>query len=112
MEGEKKSAEDKGRKKTGGRWAQTGSQPNQFGLAESGCTISHQSTFSMLSDRPSIHRGHPLSTLLGNRRGKKGKTKREKERNMRTRVEATKLQYLFGTRCAPAPHVSKHTLLD
>lgn len=78
--GRKKSAEDKGRKKTGGRPAQTGSQPNQFGLAESGCTISHQSTFSMLSDRPSIHRGQPLSTLLGNRREKKGKTKRERER--------------------------------
>lgn len=75
VEGEKKSAEDKGRKKTGGRRAQTGSQPNQFSLAESGCTISHQSTFSMLSDRPSIHRGHPLSTLLGNRSGKKRKDK-------------------------------------
>lgn len=70
----KKSAKNKEREKMRGHRAKTGSQPNQFGLAKSGCTISHQSTFSMLSDLPSIHRGHPLCTLLRN------KTEKEKER--------------------------------
>lgn len=100
--GRKKSAEDKGRKKTGGHRAQTGSQPNQFGLAESGCTISHQSTFSMLSDRPSIHRGHPL---VGNRREKKER-QRERERK-ETCAHVSRLPN-FNTCLAPAvlPHLT------
>lgn len=78
-EGKKKRAKIKKGKKIRGRRAKTGSQPNQFGLAESGCTISHQSTFSTLSDLPSIHRGHPLCTLLRN------KTRRRKRRDKRER---------------------------
>ena len=82
-EGKKKRAKIKKGKKIRGRRAKTGSQPNQFGLAESGCTISHQSTFSTLSDLPSIHRGHPLCTLLRN------KTRRRKRRDKRERKKKT-----------------------
>lgn len=77
---EKKSAENKEREKMRGHRAKTGSQPNQFGLAKSGCTISHQSTFSTLSDLPSIHRGHPLCTLLRNKTSRRKKRDRGREK--------------------------------
>lgn len=65
----------RGKKKIRGHGVKTGSQPNQFSLAESGCTISHQSTFFTLSALPSIHRGHPLCTLLRNKTDRKREKK-------------------------------------
>lgn len=62
--------------KMGGHGAKTGSQPNQFGLAESGCTISHQSSFFTLSDLPSIQRPSTLYTAE-KQNSEKGKRQRE-----------------------------------
>lgn len=95
----KKSAENKEREKMRGHRAKTGSQPNQFGLAKSGCTISHQSTFSTLSDLPSIHRGHPLCTLLRNKTEKEKERQRKRKKNTYTHVPKVPN---FDTFMAPA----------
>lgn len=78
-EGEKQlELKKKKRKKPKGHRAKTGSPPNQFGLAESGCTICHQSTFAVLSALPSIYRGHPLCTLLRNKTRRRNRNTEEK----------------------------------
>ena len=76
--------ENKKKEKMRGHGAKTGSQPNQFGLAESGCTISHQSTFSTLSDLPSIHRGHPLCTLPRNKTWRRKRDRGREKKHIRT----------------------------
>lgn len=70
-------------KKPKGHRAKTGSPPNQFGLAESGCTICHQSTFAVLSALPSIYRGHPLCTLLRNKTRRRNRNTEEKNAHTR-----------------------------
>lgn len=82
-----------------GHLAKTGPQPKQFGLAMSSCTISHQSTFSTLSDLPSIH--IPFVHCWGTKhRERKRETEgKNKKIHIHTSAEGTELLCLkfYGT---------------
>lgn len=71
-----RNTEERRKRKIRGHRVKTGSQPNQFSLVESSCTISHQSTFFTLSALPSIHRGRPLCTLLRKKTEREGDTEK------------------------------------